>query len=453
VSRLAPVFAWFAAALALAAVAAWPRYVDGGVRSARAAALPTPAPVTADYADRDKEIAFWERAAAEHHRGDMLTPATLSGLYLQRFRERGDLGDVVRAQHEAELALRAQPYGNLSGEVALASAYLTLHRFRDALAVTKYAERFDPGDDAMAIREASIDLELGDYAAAGTIVERLRRQPERPGRGGGALAADTLIARYDELTGHLARARERFERTVAFAQAQFDASAQQRAWFFVRAGELAFESGDDEGALADERRALAVFPNYSEANRMLARINCARHEWQPCLDAARASAQVVPYPEVLGYEVDAQRALGDAAGAARTDDLIRTVERIGNAQHVSDRLLAIYYAEHGERLDDAYRIARRELAVRDDVFTEDTLAWAAAASRRWAEARAHVRRALRYDTENALLQYHAGAIAAHFGDRGEAARRLARALALNPRFHAVYADDARARLAALSAHR
>src|ERR1700684_1573907 len=64
-------------------------------------------------------------------------------------------------------------------------------------------------------------------------------------------------------------------------------------------------------------------------------------------------------------------ALGDGAGAAQTDDLIRTVERIGNAQHVSDRLLAIYYSEHGEHLDDAYAIALRERNVRGDLFTDD----------------------------------------------------------------------------------
>ncbi len=166
---------------------------------------------------------------------------------------------------------------------------------------------------------------------------------------------------------------------------------------------------------------------------MLARFTCALHRWQACLDAAAASAAVAPFPEVLGYEVDAQRALGDPAAAARTDDLIRTVERIGNAQHISDRLLAVYYTDHGERRDDAYAIAKRELAVRDDVFTEDTLAWAAAMDGRWYEARARIRRALRYVTENALLRYHAGIIALHFGDRVEARRDALRRAWAQPR--------------------
>ena len=438
---------WVIAAIALAAIAVWPAYVRRSADAARAASLPTPAPVAQDYVGRDQVIAFWERAANEHHGGDMLSPGRLSAEYLQRYRERGDIGDVVRALHTAERSLAAQPYGNAAAETDLGSALVALHRFNEALAVTKHIETYQPGDSALLVREASIDLELGRYDAAEHRIATLTR---RGGADRADPAIDTLLTRYDELTGHLARARERFVRTTAYANAQFSIAAQPRAWFYFRSGELAFEAGDDDAAVADERRALATFPNYSEANRVLARVACAAHQWQACLDAATASAQVVPYPEVLGYEADAQRALDDPAAAARTDALIRTIERIGNAERVSDRLLAIYYSEHGENLEDAYRIAERELAVRDDIFTEDTLAWCAAMTGRWDEARARSANAVRYGTENALLDYHAGIVALHFGQRDAARAWLKRALALNARFHAVYADDARARLAQLN---
>jgi tetratricopeptide (TPR) repeat protein len=445
--RIASIASWIVAAAALTAIAAWPAYVANGTNAARAASLPTPAPVHADYLERDRLIAFWERAHAEHRRGDMLSPTNLSAQYLQRYRERGDPGDVVRAMNLAQEALRAQPYGNSAAELALGSTYVALHRFADALAVTRSVERYLPGDPSVLVREASVDLELGRYDAASAILTRLRaqRQPERVP----PLDVETLIVRYDELTGNLARARERFERVVAYGNARYDAPAQQRAWFWFRAGELAFEAGDNDGAIAAERRALDVFPNFAEANRMLARVLCSLQRWQECLRAASASAAVVPYPEVLGYEVDAQRALGDPASAAATDDLIRTIERIGNAQHVSDRLLAIYYSEHAERTVEAYAIAKRELLVRDDVYAEDTLAWAAAMDGRWAEAAARSRAALRYGTENALFRYHAGVVALHAGDREGARIRLRQALALNACFHPFYAQDARRRLADL----
>jgi tetratricopeptide (TPR) repeat protein len=437
---------WFMTAIALAAIAVWPLYIRNRSDAARASALPAAAPVVADYLMRDKTIAFWERAVAEHHPGDMLSPGKLSAEYLQRYRERGDIGDVVRALSLAQRSYRAQPYKNAAAEVDIASALVALHRFKEALAVTRHIEQYDAGDPAMLVREASIDVELGRYDDAKKLIDRVTRT--RPADLD-AVSVDTLLTRYDELTGHLASARERFEKTTAYANAQYSIGAQPRAWYYVRAGEIAFEAGDNDGALADERRALDTFPNYSEANRITARVACAVHRWQECLDAAKASAQVVPYPEVLGYEADAQRALGDSAGAARTNDLIRTIERIGNVQHVSDRLLAIYYSEHGENLDDAYRIAKNELVVRDDIFTDDTLAWAAAMDGHWDEARGRIAKALRFDTENSLLQYHAGIIALHFGDRAEAKRRLNKAVALNAQFHPFYADDARAHLGRL----
>src|ERR1700692_3348305 len=108
--RIASVASWIVAAAALTAIAAWPAYVGNGTDAARAASLPTHAPGHADYLERDRLIAFWERAHAEHRRGDMLSPTNLSAQYLQRYRERGDPGDVVRAMNLAQEALRAQPY-------------------------------------------------------------------------------------------------------------------------------------------------------------------------------------------------------------------------------------------------------------------------------------------------------------------------------------------------------
>jgi len=438
--RITAPFTWLATALALAAVALWPTFVKGREAAARAASFPTPAPLVADYRERDRTIAFWEGMVRKNLSDDMLSPRQLALQYLQRYRERGDLDDVLRAQRMAERSLREQPRGNEGALIALASVDLTLHRFKAALAETKRLERLDPGEQ-MRVREASLDLELGDYAGARRIIERL------PPRKNFDIARDTLVSRYDELTGRLADARDLLERATADENAVLETPAQQRAWFYFRSGEMAFEAGDNDAAVALEDRALAVFPNYAEANRLKAKFLCALHRWQGCLDAAIASAAVVPYPETLGYEVDALRALGRADEAARTDDLIRVEERIGNAQHVSDRLLAIYYAEHRERTAAAYAIAERELAVRDDVFTEDTLAWAAAMDGRWREARAAERKALRYGTENALFDYHAGVIAARFGDNAEAERDFERALALNASFHPFYADDARTRLA------
>jgi tetratricopeptide (TPR) repeat protein len=338
------------------------------------------------------------------------------------------------------MSLVAQPRGNLPAELQLASIQLTLHRFYDAIATTRDVERWDAGDPAMNAREASLDLEVGNLARAERLLDTVpaaRRDDEWR----------VVESRRLELTGHLAQARSLLALVSAYQNAEFDAPAQQRAWYFFRQGEMAFEAGDNDGALAFEREAVQVFPNEADALRTLAHVECATHAWDACLRDAKASAAIVPYPETLGYEADAQRALGDASGAAATADLIDAVERLGDAQHITDRLTAIYYSEHGVHLADAYRIARGELASRDDVFTEDTLAWAAAMDGRWTVAEHAIARAERWHTQNSLIDYHAGVIAQHEGRGAEAAALFRRALALNPSFDDAYADDARRRLA------
>ncbi len=432
------------AVIVIALVALWPTFVGNGTSAARAESYPTAVPVTADYLERDKDVALWERATKQNFRQDMLSPRQLAGQYLQRYRERGDIGDVMRARANALLSLKRMPYGNMSADMELASVELTLHEFHAALARTKFVEGYDPRDPQMHIREASLDLEIGDYAAAKRLIDGLPHFERFEG-----IPKDVLVTRYDELTGHLAEARDLFERPLAFGNASFGAGAQSRAWYYFRKGELDFESGHNDEAVADEQAARTIFPHDVDAGRAQARFLCAMHRWQPCLDAAIDSANVIPYPETLGYEADAQRALGENDAAKQTDDLIRTIERIGNSQRISDRLLAIYYSEHGIHLGDAYAIANRELAARDDILTEDTLAWAAAQDGKWDVARSEMRKAMRFDTEFPIMQYHAGVIAEHFGDRAQARARLAKALAENPQFHPFYADDARSRLAAL----
>ena len=427
---------------ALVAVGLWPRYVTTSADAAAAAALPTMAPVTADYANRDRLVAFWEKAENEHHPGDMISPDHLAEQYLQRYRERMDIDDVLRAERAAQQSLVAQPFGNLPGELELASIELTLHRFYRAIAITRHIESYDPGDPDMFVRDASLDMEVGNYARAERMLDAVPAKKRDDGW-------SVVDSRYLELTGHLGAARTLLARTSAYQNSEFDAPAQQRAWYFFRQGEMAFEAGDNDAALGFEREAVTVFPNYADALRTLARIECAQHDWQQCLTDAEASANIVPYPETLGYKADAQRALGHPADADATSDLIHTVGKLGDAQHITDRLLAIYYSDHRLYPDDAYAIAKNELNARDDIFTEDTLAWAAAMDDRWDEARTHIAKAVAYHTENSLIEYHAGIIAAHLGDRALEKTDLARALALNPQFHPAFADDARAKLAAL----
>lgn len=398
------------------------------------APLPTMAQVVPDYLTRNGIIGDLEADVRRHP--DQLDTRMLAGQYLQRFREAPDVGDLLRAVANAQLAMRYQPRYNVAAESTLASAYAALHKFRLAKRYADDVVLLTPWSPDARASSASLDIELGHYAQAGQLLS------QSPGARADA-SWQTVAARYAELTGNLAAARDLIARALADMDDNTYASAENRAWYHWRAGELAFEAGDLVVAEADDKAALAMFPNYWHATNGLAKVYWASRRWREALTFAKQSAEVYPLPEALGYEYDAQRALNDKRGAKLTAKLIGAIERIGNTQGINDRLIAIFYSDHGLSLDRAVAIARRDLASRDDIYSEDTLGWALAQAGYWREALPHAERAAVLGTQDARLQFHTGIVELHNGKVDRARQRLRWALSLNANFHPVYAEEAR----------
>lgn len=426
-------------AVAAAALVAWPL---AGLRNASASRA-YDAPVTPDYLYRDRTVAFYEARVHADPR-DQISARMLAGQYMQRYREGQDVGDILRAIDQARRSLALQPQNNAAADELAGSGYYALHDFRRAFAYYAAAHQDEPADPNAPAQMALLEMEMGRYREALADIRAARLARDGPG----IWAAQS---RYDELTGELPQALVLMQRAAQSADRVVNEPAQARAWYHFRIGEMLFASGRVDQAEQQERLAIAQFPQFEMAYRALARFCWGARDWQCALRAAKSAAGVIPEPESLGYEADAQAALGDAAGAAQTRELIRAVERIGNAYHINDRLLAVYYSEHGIRLDDALAIAQREARNRgNEIFAQDTLAWAAAMDGRWKQAYPAMLLAMRYNTQDPRILFHAGTIEAHFGHRARAKLLLSQALALNPQWDPIYAPAARTELAALS---
>jgi tetratricopeptide (TPR) repeat protein len=431
------------AAVALVAAAAlgaaWPWFAS---HRAQATGI-QPAPISSDYRQRNRLIAF-EEAQARLDPGDQVTRRMLASEYLQRFRETGDLNDVTRAHAMAERSLALQPQGNTQALGVIASSDIVFHRFPAALAAERAALEADPSNDSARAQTASILMEIGRYQEA----EQILNHPSDPDVDPTWMS---IRARYDELTGNVAGARVVLNEATRRVDRMTSISAYARSWYHLRDAQLAFEAGDGQTAAAEYDESLRIYPYNSMALLFAAKLYRAHHDWQRALAAATRSAELYPLPQALGYEADAQQALGDEEGARRTDALIAAEQRLFNVQGINDRLLAMYYAEHHEHLNDAFAAARSDIVKRgDEIYADDTMAWVLATMGRWKEARVYALRAARYDTADPELQYHCGVIAWHAGYAGEARRRLSAALAVDAAFHPFYADDARRILRSIS---
>ncbi len=230
---------------------------------------------------------------------------------MQRYRESLDVGDILRALHQGKRALRLQPQNNSGALEVIASAYYALHDFQSAYAYEAAAHVERPDDSNAPAQMALLQMEMGHYGAALHDVGAAQRIRDDPG-------VWAARARYDELTGKLAQARALMAAAAQRSDEVIDNSAQSRAWYHYRLGEMAFSSGDPAQAQAQERTAIAQFPNFAMAYRALARFCWAAKDWNCALDAADKGAEIVPDPETLGYKSDAQHALGDLSGARQT---------------------------------------------------------------------------------------------------------------------------------------
>jgi len=111
-------------------------------------------------------------------------------------------------------------------------------------------------------------------------------------------------------------------------------------------------------------------------------------------------------------------------------------------QEIYNRQIAVFYADHDRKLEEALKLAQNEIAIRKDVYGYDALAWCLYKNGKIPESVKAIREALRMKTKDAKLFYHAGMIYVAAGRPAEAKTFLKTALAIQPHFHPVFAGNA-----------
>jgi tetratricopeptide (TPR) repeat protein len=431
---------WWAAARDLAAR----ERGTGEVATSKPATLATsvpPAPTEAERRDRD--IAFYERRAAEDAKSAS-DRSRLAALYLQRARAIGDFADYARAERFARrsLDLRTEHNGQTFG--LLAAALLARHAFVDALAVARRADSLYPGVPAHLALLGEVELEIGNYAAATTHFTSIRL-----GREDFAVAA--RLARWRELTGRVDVARLLLRSAATTVDGRDDLPREQVAWFHYRLGELELRTGHLDAAASEFGRGLATFPGDYRILGGLARLAAARRRWTEAIDYGNQAIAIQLDPGTLGTISDAYAALGDTAQAAQFARAM-TASALTQPGPIH-RTWGLFLLDHGTPRDVKRVLdkCRAELRTRHDVYGYDLLAWALHKQGRDVAARAAMRHALAQHTEDAQLLYHAGMIEHALGDNAAARGYLEEALRVNPYFSATQAAHARTTLGALRA--
>jgi tetratricopeptide (TPR) repeat protein len=403
--------------------------------------------VSAQERPGDQALRFLQsRVAADPD--DPLAHNRLAGAYIRKARESGDLTYYGLAEQAARRSLQLLPRGPSAAlaTTLLAVVHVARHEFREALVRAREALDLNPGEQTPQAVAGDALIELGDYAEGGRAYARLAGLP-------GPRRPDSRVAHLKFLQGDTAGAIAAMREAVARASAD-TALGEPLAWTRVQLGDLLFATGDLAGAEAAYRQALTAMPAYHPALAGSARVQAARQRFSEAVELYRKALDVVPLPEYAAALGDCYTRLGRTADARKQYALVEYIGRLSALNKtIYNRELALFYADHDLRLPEALELARKELAARRDIYTYDVLAWALLKNDRAHEAQAAMTEALRLGTRDARLLFHAGMIHRALGEHDAARTALARALALNPRFHVLHAEAAAAALAELTAHR
>jgi len=381
--------------------------------------------------------------------------ALLGRAYLQKGRETNDASyyELAKNALQESLDLYAGDPQSAVPATDMAVAMMAEHRFHDALDWANRALAFGLGDPApwAIVGDAWADLGQYDKAAEaytklvpaeGTASSQDARRPLFYER-------DARMSYLYFINGDTRAAISSMENAVRRAIANY-MPAENVAWSYYQLGEEFFQAGDLSSAENAQRKALSFDPHSCRALAGLARVRAAQGKLQEAADLYESSLRVVPVAEYAASLGDVYWQLGNATEAKNNYDLVELVGFLSALnQSLNNRELAQFYSDHDLKLSQSLEFAKRELEVRQDVYSWDILAWAYyknGMAEQAAEAMSH---ALARGTRDALFFFHAGMIYQELGKFDEAKHYLKLALETNPHFHVVYSAVATERLTLL----
>ncbi|MFN0155368.1 MAG: tetratricopeptide repeat protein [Gaiella sp.] len=348
---------------------------------------------------------------------------TLLGLgYLQRFRETGDPSWLGRA----DAALGRLPAGSADALSLTAKAQLAVvqHRFRDAIPLARRAVRRDPGSAAALGVLGDALQETGRYREAFAVFDRMAML-------GPSVGAYARVGFARRLRGRVDAAIDAFELALEAGSA----IPEQTAWAEVQYGSLLLSRSRVDDAEAAYRRSLEASPGYVHARAGLARVAVVRGRFGEAARRLQSVVASLPVPQYAILLGDVQRRAGRLRAAARTYDLVGTIERLFAAQGVrTDLQTALFDLDRNHAPATALARARAAYREAPGVSAADAVAWGLVRVGRCREALTWSDRALALGDADALFLFHRGMAERCLGDAEAARSSMRRALALDPGF-------------------
>ncbi|MEP6895386.1 MAG: tetratricopeptide repeat protein [Chloroflexota bacterium] len=404
--------------------------------------LPYANPFVSDSAPRTNASIDTKIEALQHqlkvNAKDWQAYSQLGLAYLQKAREIGDPSYYQKSEEALNKALSFQPndYATIGAQGALA---LARHQFQSALELGEHARQINP-DRAYAYGViADAHIELGQYSeAVETLQLMVNLRPD--------MSSYSRISYIRELNGDSAGALDLMQRAVDSGTP----NAENTAWSRTQLAALYFNTGNLQQAESEYQLTLQNRPNYVYAIAGLGRVRAAQGDTKEAIKLLTQAIAIMPMPDFVITLGDLYQTTGQQAAANQQYKLVAVIEKLFRANGVDlDVEIALFNADHDQNLTETLALARKAYQNRPSIQGADALSWALYKNGNYEEAQRYSNEALKLGTKDALKLFHAAMIALKLGNEVQAHQYLEQALAINPHFSILYADEAQATLQTL----
>ena len=405
---------------------------------------PVPAALFIPHATGTERVIQTMQSRVQGNPKDPAAYSALGAAFFQRARETGDVEDFQLAEQalNKSLDLNNADFSADAAYSSMAEVCMGEHRFSDAIIYAQKALALGSGDLSSFAIVGDANADMGEYERAAVAYSRLDISGESSSEPRNVYVRDSRTSYLKFVSGDTAGAIRLMQNAVA-AGTEARLPAENLAWLYYELGEYEFQAGDVGAANHAYLAALNIHPGDYRALAGLGKLRGNQGRYAEAIKLYQAAIAVVPMPIYVAELGDLYTKAGNPAEARKQYQLVQYIGLLGHINQVlHNRDLALFYADHDMKLDEALALAHKEFEVRHDIYTWDALAWALYKNGKYQEASDAIENALRPGARDALLFFHAGMIAKRLGQDALAKERLQESLSINPRFHVIYASVA-----------
>ncbi len=361
----------------------------------------------------------------------------LASAYIRLGRETGDPNFNQKALSAIETGLAKQADDPLLLKLK-ATVLLSDHEFKRAREIGLKLIKDLPKDPFVLGILTDANAELGDYKIAAEYAQKL--VDTRPDSRSYSRAAH-IRSLYGDHDGAV-------EMYILAARTADPADREARAWCLAQLGNEYWKNGKYADSLRVYDEALQIFPDYHHAQYGKGRSLASTGDLNGAKAILKASQDRVPMIDTVLLLGDVYKKLGEnEAAAAQYAMADAGEERLG--AHYDEHRMALLWADQDRNLDRALEVALADFAEIKDIYASDILAWCHYKKGNFAAAREQIVLAMRINTRDARIRYHAGMIELALGNKTAARTHLTKALEINPEFDLFKSVSARETLAGL----